>query len=143
MPKLACRYDFGQGCLPMQKSPAHVLLVDDDPQVAECVSEQLQSLGAKVTVAPDAVTAAERLHNLRFDVALIDLNLGGGDSGVTVCEIARQTDPHLPLVLATGFATETDLHMMRRIGFFSLLQKPYGILQLKLMLRQFRLLLPD
>jgi DNA-binding NtrC family response regulator len=103
-----------------------VLIVDDEPHVAEMLQETLAFLGYAVHVAvtgPDAL----RLHaEHRPDIVLLDLTLPDMP-GETVLERLRCADPRLPVIMITG---NTDPERARRTlaeGAFDHLVKPFEL----------------
>lgn len=98
----------------------NVLLVEDEPIVAMLVEDMLAGLGAQV-IGPAAHVdeAVELAQNAQFDVAVLDVKLGG-DSSARVAEVLRTRA--IPYVLATGFDSP-PLGSGDRAA--PLLQKPY------------------
>jgi CheY-like chemotaxis protein len=81
---------------------ASVLLVDDDLFTRTALSAALSSRGIKVVVSTD--NAAEALENLKHfepDVAIVDLDLGPGPSGIDICHALRSQKSNLGLILLT------------------------------------------
>jgi PAS domain S-box-containing protein len=84
---------------------ARVLLVEDDAAVRTVTEGLLADLGFVVTAEPDGPTAVRRLETGQaFDLLLTDIVMPGGMSGVDLARLARARDPHLPIVLSTGYA---------------------------------------
>jgi signal transduction histidine kinase len=80
---------------------AHVLLVEDNPDIAQAVSAALQDAGAKVTWHATADSAADAIaQGTPFDVVLSDVSLPGQRSGI---DLARELKAELPVVLMTGY----------------------------------------
>jgi DNA-binding NtrC family response regulator len=105
-------------------SPARVLLVEDNEQVAEIVRMLLAEQGHVVLQASDAVSAMAILSREadRLDVVFADLVMPGEQDGLDLAHAIRRQWPQLPVILATGFneaaarATESE---------FPLLAKPF------------------
>jgi CheY-like chemotaxis protein len=69
------------------QSPSHVLLVEDDPQVAELVDAMLHDLGHTVVRAGGVAEALDRLNqDLGIQLVLSDVIMPGGKSGVDLAE---------------------------------------------------------
>lgn len=98
----------------------NVLLVEDEPIVSMLVEDMLAGLGAQV-IGPAAQLgeAVELAQNARFDVAVLDVRLGG-DSSQKVAEVLQERA--IPYVLATGFDNPPPGCGGRSAP---LLQKPY------------------
>ncbi len=81
-----------------------ILLIDDQPDVRESVSDMLKALGHEVTVAADGQQGLELIQQGAFDVVLTDLRMPGLD-GLDVAKRARSIQPEIPVVLLTGRGT--------------------------------------
>jgi CheY-like chemotaxis protein len=83
-----------------------VLLVEDEPLIAEVVQEQLLEDGLKVVWASDAFQALAVLASPaeRLDALLTDIDLGPGPSGFELSRRAREIHPCLPVIYVTGSA---------------------------------------
>ena len=103
----------------------HVLLVEDDRDVSALTREMLSSLGFSVTHASSALAALGALANSRaIDVVLSDIMMPGGVSGVQLAREIRRRQPHLPILLMTGYLeAASDLEN----GEFELLLKPFSL----------------
>ena len=103
----------------------HVLLVEDDREVAALTRELLASLGFSIThvTSPDAALGA--LANARaVDVVLSDIMMPGGVSGLQMAREIRRRHPELPIVLTTGFV---EAAAGLADGEFKLLLKPFSL----------------
>jgi CheY-like chemotaxis protein len=103
----------------------HVLLVEDDKQVAALTGEILDSIGFEVTHAPSAGAALDALaRGLNIDVVFSDIMMPGGMSGLDLARELRRKRPDLPVVLTTGY--EGAAGRVEREGV-ALIRKPYEI----------------
>lgn len=97
-------------------SSRHLLLVEDEPLVAALLREALQNAGFVVEVASSSVAAVETARWFDPDVAVLDINLGSGASGVDLAFVLHHQYPGIALTLLTkhpdlrtaGFS-ETDV----------------------------------
>jgi len=80
-----------------------LLVVEDDAQVRTLVTEVLTELGYAVTVVEDGDAALKVLQSWRVDALVTDVGLPGLN-GRQLAEIARQTQPTLPVLFMTGYA---------------------------------------
>jgi signal transduction histidine kinase/CheY-like chemotaxis protein len=103
----------------------HVLLVEDDREVAALTRELLGSLGFAVTHVSGAEAALGALANSRhIDTVLSDIMMPGGISGLQLAREIRQRYPTLPIILTTGYI-EAAADMAD--GEFTLLPKPFTL----------------
>ena len=102
----------------------HVLFIDDDEMMIELVRELLDRAGFRVSCEQDAVLALEAVRNAepRFDVVITDQNMPG-HSGLELVREIRLMQPLLPVILATGSATEELAGSARRAGVAGLVGK--------------------
>jgi CheY-like chemotaxis protein len=82
-----------------------ILLVEDNPQVAEVTSQMLTSMGFQVEVADRARKALERLERDgdRIDLLLTDVVMPDGLNGVDLAMRVRDSFPLLPIILMSGY----------------------------------------
>ena len=89
---------------------ASVLLVDDDLFTRTALSAALSSRGINVLAATDnAADALKNLKELNPEVAIVDLDLGPGPSGIDICHALRAQKPNLGLILLTSY-TDPRIH---------------------------------
>ena len=89
---------------------ASVLPIDDDLFTRTALSTALSSRGINVVASTDtAAVALEHLKNLNPDVAIVDLDLGPGPSGIDICHALRFQKPNLGLILLTSY-TDPRIH---------------------------------
>jgi DNA-binding NarL/FixJ family response regulator len=87
-----------------------VLLVEDDNLVRAALSAGLAHHGFEVTAVADARTAMAAFTTAPTDVAVLDLHLGAGPTGIDLAVGMRQQAPAVGLVLLTSF---TDPRLLR------------------------------
>ncbi len=94
------------GLQPTLEGPA--LLVEDEPEVRKVLRMQLTGLGYAVIEAADGVEALGLLQNID-DIALLvsDTVMPGGIGGRDLARHARVLRPELPILLVTGYASDT------------------------------------
>jgi CheY-like chemotaxis protein/anti-sigma regulatory factor (Ser/Thr protein kinase) len=103
----------------------HLLVVDDDPALANMVRLMLQQQGCTADMATDVEAALTCLKNARYEVLITDLGLGDGLSG---WDLAREVQEHWPetkVLLATGWGAAIDVGEASARGVHGVLSKPY------------------
>jgi len=101
-----------------------MLLVDDDEHFCHAFGLAMERRNIhclSAHSADDAMTLIEQMH---FTHAVIDLNLGDGDSGLTVLRYMAQVQPDCPAVMLTGYASIATAVEAARIGVVEYLPKP-------------------
>ncbi|MEE8111395.1 MAG: response regulator, partial [Acidobacteriota bacterium] len=107
---------------------ARILVVDDEPTVAEVVAEALALDGHRVETAHDGEIALEKVRRIRFDVIITDLKMPGMTGQDFYLNI-RQRDQNLArrVIFATGdIATVSTRKFLEESGN-PFLQKPFEI----------------
>jgi CheY-like chemotaxis protein/anti-sigma regulatory factor (Ser/Thr protein kinase) len=114
----------------LRDEPGRILLVDDQPDVAELVREDLKTDGHTVVVAAGAAQAlAEFARDPRFDLAILDVMLGG-DSGYALTEaLTSRAESYLPVLLVT--AGTIDREKAYAVGADDFIGKPIESLELR------------
>ncbi len=103
--------------------PIHVLFVEDEVLISECVAEALSEQGFAVRTVANAADALAHLAALPVDVLFTDINLPGGMDGAALARRARELRPHLPVVYASARATL--LAQDARVPGSIMVPKPY------------------
>jgi CheY-like chemotaxis protein/two-component sensor histidine kinase len=111
-----------------------VLLVEDNPDVANVSTELLRQLGYAVRWAPDARSALHELERNDIDLVFSDIVMPGGMDGLSLAQAIRQNHPKLPVVLTTGYSETAGTAG----SGFPILQKPYQIHELSHILSEAR-----
>ena len=113
----------------MTKSPlGRALVVDDDRDWQDILSELLSDAGLVVDTAASLEAAALSIHSHSHRMAVVDLSLRAEDphnqDGLVVLETIRRMDPGCLAVLLTGFATvELAVSALKTFGAYTCLQK--------------------
>jgi len=105
-------------------SGAAILLVEDDPDIAEMFSLGLSGAGHEVEVAGDGWHAVERARSKRFDLVFLDVQLPQLD-GLTALAFLRSSEPthDLPVAMLTNSGDETQRRRARSLGILDWLVK--------------------
>ncbi|MBT2207187.1 response regulator transcription factor [Actinomadura sp. NEAU-AAG7] len=110
-----------------------VLVVDDDPTVAEVVARYLARDGHDVECVADGNTALRTARDRPPDLVVLDLMLPGMD-GLEVCRRLRETSA-VPIVMLTALGTETDRLVGLETGADDYVTKPFSPRELALRVR--------
>ena len=104
----------------------HVLVVDDDPNMARLLVRHLSRAGYRVSSADNGVMALEVLAEDDIDVILSDVHMPDLD-GVELVEETRRRGLGVPIILMTAFGTiDKAVDAMRR-GAFDYISKPFPL----------------
>jgi len=105
-----------------------VLLVEDNPEVADASAGLLEQLGYRVRWVSDAETALAEIERDGIDIVFSDIVMPGKMDGVNLARAIRKLRPGLPVLLTTGYSgSSKDVQID-----FPLLKKPYLLQELSL-----------
>ncbi|MBV5316260.1 MAG: response regulator [Desulfobulbaceae bacterium] len=108
------------------QAPSRVLLVDDEREFVQTLSERLLLRDMGSAVAFDGESALEMLREDEPDVIILDLKMPGID-GMEVLRRVKATQPDIEVIILTGHGNETDKETCMQLGAFAYLQKPVDI----------------
>lgn len=115
----------------MTPAPAHILIVEDEPIIRSVLAQLLRAKGHRVSEAGNGEDAVERLADgpdeKPFDLLVLDLTLPGELSGHQVLAECRSRHPALPVIIASGYAMESDVKALCNDGRTEFLCKPYSM----------------
>lgn len=112
------RYDF--------EMPSKVLLVDDEREFVQTLSERLLMRDMGSAVAYDGESALELIKEDEPEVMILDLRMPGID-GIEVLRRVKATQPDIEVIILTGHGSEADQEVCMNLGAFAYLQKPVDI----------------
>jgi excisionase family DNA binding protein len=105
-----------------------VLVVDDEASIRDLLSKTLALAEYDVDVAPDGRTALERLRLYPYDLLIADLKMPGMD-GLAVIREAKRYKADLPVIIITGYSTESSAIEAVNLGVAGYLTKPFRVPQ--------------
>jgi excisionase family DNA binding protein len=105
-----------------------VLVADDESSIRELLSKTLALAEYEVETAPDGRAALDRLRLGRYDLLIADLKMPGLD-GLTLIREARRLKADLPVIIITGFSTESSAIEAVNLGVSGYLTKPFRVPQ--------------
>lgn len=109
-----------------RESIVRILVVDDDEVYREILRDAIMMDGVEIVMASDGVEGTERLREGHFDILISDLNMPRMD-GLTLLRNARVQQPHLVMVVVTGYGSLGSAIEAIRLGAYDYLQKPFKI----------------
>jgi excisionase family DNA binding protein len=123
----------GQQTAPAVRAPAgtarpRVLVVDDEASIRDLLSKTLALAEYDIDVAPDGRSALERMRMYAYDLLIADLKMPGMD-GLTLIREAKRFKADLPVLIITGFSTESSAIEAVNLGVAGYLTKPFRVPQ--------------
>ena len=100
-----------------------LLIVDDDKDIRDLLSDLLIKYGFKVLVAADGKAMFSQFNNNKVDLVILDVMLPG-DDGFTLCRRLRQ-EAKTPIIMLTANGDETDRIVGLEVGADDYVPKPF------------------
>jgi excisionase family DNA binding protein len=105
---------------------ARVLVVDDEASIRDLLSKTLALAEYDVDTAADASTALGRVRAAEYDLLIADLKMPGMD-GLTLIRQVKRIRAELPVIIITGFSTESSAIEAVNLGVAGYLRKPFRV----------------
>ena len=105
-------------------SSRQILIVDDEPQIAEIAGDYLRAAGFGVITAGDGVRALDELRARRPDLVVLDLGLPRLDGMDVARAIRRESD--VPIIMLTARVEEADRVRGFEVGADDYMPKPFS-----------------
>ncbi|MBW1703932.1 MAG: response regulator [Deltaproteobacteria bacterium] len=112
------KYDF--------EMPSKVLLVDDEREFVQTLSERLLMRDMGSAVAYDGESALSLVKEDEPEVMILDLKMPGID-GIEVLRRVKETNPEIEVIILTGHGSDEDRKVCMELGAFAYLHKPVDI----------------
>jgi len=107
----------------------HILLVEDDGDIAALLRLNLEDEGYQITHEADGASALRAVDDPRWDAVILDLMLPNVD-GLTICRAIRQRDHYLPVIVISARSSETERILGLETGADDYLAKPFSVQEL-------------
>ncbi|MEM7656325.1 MAG: response regulator transcription factor [Bacteroidota bacterium] len=102
-----------------------LIILEDDALIAIDLAETLEELGFEVAeTVHNGPAALHALQSGPFDLAILDINLGGGMTGIEVAQRIQQEYP-MPFIFLTALSDRTTLEAAKQTGPAAYLVKPF------------------
>jgi two-component system, OmpR family, response regulator len=106
----------------------HILMVEDDPEIARGTTRFLGQSGFRTSHAPDGRAMDRILKDAKIDLVLLDLMLPGED-GLSICRRLRASH-NLPIIMLTAMGEEMDRVVGLELGADDYIAKPFSTREL-------------
>ena len=116
----------------MDTQPKHILIIEDESEIAELIELKLKSLGYIVTILNDSHCLFSILDRYKIDLILLDIMLPHED-GLSLCRKLRQSNkPYasVPIIFLSALGDLTDRVVGLEIGGDDYLPKPFAMQEL-------------
>jgi DNA-binding NtrC family response regulator len=118
-----------------ERGPYRIMVVEDEQLMRSIIVQLLRSEGYEILEAGAAAQAIEVFEREKVDLAILDLNLGGGGSGLDLLGKMRDRDPELMGIIVTAYASVESAVEALRKGAYDYITKPFANDHLKAVVR--------
>ena len=115
--------------------PFKVLLLEDDPLIAQSLEMSLSYKKVEVVIADTIKKAQQLAKNQKFDVFVLDVNLPDGMS-FNLCKELRKNDAKVPIIMLTAQVDEESAIQGMTVGADDYVRKPFGTNELYLRMQK-------
>lgn len=116
-----------------------ILIVEDEPSIATLIKYNLEREGFTTEIASNGETAVELAAAKQYDLIILDVMLPKM-GGMEVCQLIRETDKVIPIIMLTAKTDETDKIYGLEIGADDYITKPFSpkelLARMKVLLRR-------
>ncbi len=116
-------------CAVPMNGTKNVLIIEDDPNIADLVDIHLKDMGYELDHAPDGPAGLEKARHGAYDLIILDLMLPRLD-GFEVCKRIRAENTYTPILMLTAKSEELDKVLGLELGADDYLTKPFSIREL-------------
>jgi len=106
-----------------------ILIIDDEADFRDAIKEILSADGYQVDESPYLATAVGTALSGNHDLIILDLKMPGLD-GLELARLFKSQTPNTPILIISGYLTDTVPEQLRELGIHHVLPKPSSISQL-------------
>ncbi len=107
-------------------SKAHLLIVDDEPDILELVTITCARMGVGTQRAQTLAEARHHLEQQAFDLCLTDMRLPDGN-GIDLVRLIARAYPNLPVAMLTAYGSMDSAVAAMKAGAFDFVSKPVDL----------------
>jgi len=108
----------------MIEEKPHILVIDDDRRIRELLQSYLAENGFRVSVAPTAAVARDKMRGLTFDLLILDVMMPG-ESGTSLAQSLRGAQERIPILMLSALSEIEDRINGLMAGSDDYLPKPF------------------
>ena len=107
----------------------HILVVEDEPDIAGLLALHLRDNDFHVTLAADGHEGMRKAFARNWDLVILDIRLPGPD-GLTICRALRREQAFVPVLMLTSKSSELDRVLGLELGADDYVTKPFSVSEL-------------
>lgn len=113
----------------MLRTSKHILVIEDDPDIAQALGLFLADEGYKVELATSGESGLAKLAGKAYDLLILDMMLPGID-GLEVCRRLRVQPAYTPIIIVSSRSAEAQRIVGLEMGADDYINKPFSLLEL-------------
>lgn len=106
-----------------------VLIIEDDPDIANLIKLQLMDIGFEVDSSLDGKEGLVKFKQQTYALVILDIMLPGMN-GLDICKAIRGMPSYVPILMLTAKSTEIDRVLGLELGADDYLTKPFSVMEL-------------
>ena len=106
-----------------------ILVIEDDPDIAELIRLHLSETYAIVQVAHDGLRGKKLAYENEWDLIVLDIRLPG-KNGIDLCKELRTEQRYVPILMLTSKSAEVDRILGLNVGADDYVTKPFSVMEL-------------
>ena len=112
-----------------------ILVVDDDEQIRDVLTDMLTIDGYLITSCEDGPSALKAFESSEFEIMITDLGMPGM-SGLELAGIVHEKKPEMPIAMITGWGTQLNQDEVALKGIKAVLPKPFHLKDIKSLIKE-------
>lgn len=112
-----------------------ILVVDDEKDVRDLLSEVLSAEGFEVSTANDGVDALEAFHNENFPIVITDIRMAKMD-GITLLKKIKEISPLTTVIIITAYPSIESVKEAIFAGAYDYITKPFDVDAIKIVVKR-------
>ena len=107
----------------------HILIVEDEHDIAALLELHLGDANFEVSIANDGHEGMQLAFSRQWDLVILDIRLPGPD-GLTICRALRREQAFIPVLMLTSKSSELDRVLGLELGADDYVTKPFSVSEL-------------
>ncbi len=116
-------------------SQAKILIIDDNPEVLETLSDVLENEGYEILTFNSGKEAIAQTAEEKPQVILLDINIPD-INGIEILRRIKKIDRDIPIIMITAYGSMDSVIQAMRLGAYDYLNKPFNLDKMKILIKR-------